>query len=234
MTSRNSIIFFTRDLQPRPGAASTLGWGNALGCSTELEGEWIQARSARRFGEVVFRSHDEQDTATVFGPQLSVIGVRVRVEKIARSHSAIARMKAARQDITFLGTGVLSARGGSRPGRARWHAAARRATHWTLDSRSTGARTAPIPRRGRGPYSPGADQSPGSARCGPATPPLNRPPHRRFRPGSTRSQTLPAGLLPPRCDCAGCGESHHTASGCDGRTDRRPRSRRGTECVQSE
>jgi len=64
-----------------------------------ISGEWV--------GEAVFGGHDEQHLATFFGPQLSVIRVRLGVQKIARSHSAIARMKAARQDIAFLGTGVV-------------------------------------------------------------------------------------------------------------------------------
>jgi hypothetical protein len=66
-----------------------------------------QARSGRRLGEVVFGRDNEQHEATFFGPKLSVIGVGVRVQEIASSHPAIARVEAAGHDIAFLGAGVM-------------------------------------------------------------------------------------------------------------------------------
>ena len=72
------------------------------------------ARSGRRLGEVVFGWDNEQHLATLFGPELSVIRVRVRVHEIARSHSATARVQAAGEDIAFFGTRMM-VRGKSSP-----------------------------------------------------------------------------------------------------------------------
>lgn len=72
------------------------------------------ARSERRLREVVFGWDNEEYPATFVGPQLSVICVRVRVQEIARSHPAAARVQAAGQDIAFFGTRVL-VRGKSSP-----------------------------------------------------------------------------------------------------------------------